>query len=239
MSSNEALYEVCQDLCDLGLVSECMLNNPYGLDPFEAVEATRKINGNLPPESFNPKTKFGRTVGTVMSSLIEFADHPLVTSKVVYACAFAETYLEDMTKDREGNPIIVLSGHHPVAIIKSIGDATAYALGNSVTHGLVKRTISLPLRTLDPLFLPSLPSNVYAHSIQLDEIGEFKPIRFAITALPKSARFGRWSNTFSGITHNEIRSFAEQSMHASRPITPEELTHAQAETERYYMNLYN
>lgn len=237
MSAQEQLSAIYYDLYSLNLMRMDSVKDIDRSTIFRTVMATRGIGKSRPPYRAEPVTAYGQTVYETMKSGVEFCTHPLVVQEQYYACGSAEKYfahtITPSPDDREVPPVIVVDDEAPVAIIKGIGEATAYVLRNA-EGGLIEKTIALPKRPLDPQFLyPDVP----AHLVHSRDLGDFSPLRYALPAIPYetiAATSDYSQNTIETFAHDDMVSYVQNLAERARPISQRVLAEALNETARYY-----
>ncbi len=208
MSAQEQLSAIYYDLYSLDLTRIESVKDVDRSTVFDAVMVTRGVGKSRVPYKADPVTEYGQVVYETMKTGVEFSTHPMITKGKYYVCGDAEKYFAHTitprpNDDRKGAPIVVVDGDDPVAIIKGIGEATAYVVKNA-GRGLIEKTIALPERPLDPQFLsPDVP----AHLVRLCDLGDFSPLRYALPAIPYDTICAT-----SDYSQNTIESFEHEAM---------------------------
>ena len=238
MSAQEQLSAIYYDLYSLDLTQTESVKDVDRRTIFHTVMVTRGVGKSRVPYKADPVTEYGQVVYETMKMGVEFDVHPLITKGTYYVCGdaekhFAHTITPCPNNDRKGAPIVVVDEDDPVAIIKGIGEATAYVVKNAGS-GLIEKTIALPSRPLDPRFLNS---DVPAHLVRLCDIGAFSPLRYALPAIPCEtirAASEYSQNTIETFEHEAMVKHAQELVEQAQPITRQELAKAIATTASYY-----
>jgi|GEM_PF-4424988 hypothetical protein len=216
MLASEELPDIYSDLFDLDLLKDSSVKDVDEFALMRAVTVTRHIGDSSPPRNVALRTSFGRMVYETMQTGVEFGT------------------ITPGPEDDGNPPIVVTHQNTPVAVIKGLGEATAYVLRGSSSHGLIERTIALPGRPIDPQFLPR---DVPAHRVELNKIGRFTAVRFALTALPSTTiaavqNDGRRSTRL--FEHAAMLTHAEYLTGLARPVLGRELSEAILDTADDY-----
>lgn len=238
MVKSENLTDIYSDLFDLDLLKDSSVKDIDEPTILRAVTITRHIGDSRPPKEVTMRTSFGRMVYETMQTGVEFGAHPLITEGKYHVCGDAEKYfartITPESKDNGAPPIVVTYKDRPMAIIKGLGEATAYVLRNSSSHGLIKKTIALPGRHIDPQFLPR---DVPAHRVELSRIGVFAAARFALTALPATTIAAAQTDRHragKSFEHTAMLKHAENLAKLARPVLGRELSEVILDTADYY-----
>ena len=223
MSLPESLSLVYRDLFTLGLVKS---DRPLDIDDSDimrAVTATHSIGSRRVPRHPELLTNYGKMLHEAMAANIEFGAHPLVHDKQIFSCKDAEGYFAQNVISRDDGwvPIIITEQDVPIAVIKGLGEPTAYVLRSSYARGLIEKTISLPKQLIDPRFLPNdVPANV----LPLDKQEHYTPLRFAATALPPDTRAHYKAAVL--FDHESILDQAEHLARIGRPVLESQISYA-------------
>ena len=238
MSAQEQLSTIYYDLYSLNLMRVDSVKDIDRSTIFHTVMATRGIGKSRPPYNAAPVTAYGQAVYETMKTGVEFSTHPMITKGNYCVCGDAEKYFAHTitpcpNDDRKGAPIIVVDGDDPVAIIKGIGEATAYVVKDAGRR-LIEKTIVLPEHPLDPQFLNQ---DVPAHLVHLRDLGDFSPLRYALPAIPYDtiiSASGYSQNTIESFEHEAMVSHVQALAERARPIGQRALSGALHETAFYY-----
>ncbi len=233
MSAQEQLSAIYRDLNSLGLMWEESTADVDRSAILRAVIATKRIGNSRPPKDASLHTKFGQTVYKTMQTGISFSTHPLVTTQRYHGCGDAENHfahtITPTLDDCGAPPIVVTHKDTPVAIIKGLGEATAYVLRGSM-QGLIERTIALPEYPIDPQFLKQ---DVPAHKVELTKLGDFSPLRYALPAIPPET-MAVASYSIDYFRHDAMLACAQHLAEHARPIAGRVLREAMHDTAEYY-----
>ena len=238
MSAQEQLSAIYYDLYSLDLTRIESVKDVDRSTVFDAVMVTRGVGKSRVPYKAAPVTEYGQIVYETMKTGVEFSTHPMITRGNYYVCGDAEKYFARTITpcpddDRRVPPIVVVDEDDPVAIIKGIGEATAYVVKNA-GRGLIEKTIALPRRPLDPQFLyPDVP----AHLVRLRDLGDFSPLRYALPAIPYNticATSDYSQNTIETFEHEAMVNHVQELAERARPVSRRALSEALGATADYY-----